>query len=215
MPNGNFILDDAPWTSAMQRFIDVAKPRGIPVCKQRSRAGTRWAGEFGESVVARCGEDGKLTSIANAVVREITVDKNTGLPNGCNFVDRLSQREMSVKARVVVLAAGTLESTRLLAEFEPCELERAGGALPDGPGLRPWRGCLGSGGARNGNINAVMGSSAIVPRFRNIETKSDKFLRGYAFNTTAATGRWRRATLRLTVPSCSASWTSTTAADST
>ena len=57
---------------------------------------------------------GKLTSIANAVVREITVDKNTGQPNGCNFVDRLSRREMSVKARVVVLAAGTLESTRLL-----------------------------------------------------------------------------------------------------
>ena len=26
MPNGNFILDDAPWSSAMQRFMDVAKP---------------------------------------------------------------------------------------------------------------------------------------------------------------------------------------------
>ena len=41
---------------------------------------------------------------------------------------------------------------------------------------------------RNGNLNAVMGSSSIVPRFRNIDTKSDKFLRGYALNTTAATG---------------------------
>jgi choline dehydrogenase-like flavoprotein len=33
-----------------------------------------------------------------------------------------------------------------------------------------------------------MGSAAIVPRFRNIKSKSDKFLRGYALNTTASTG---------------------------
>ena len=39
---------------------------------------------------------------------------------------------------------------------------------------------------RAGNIDAVMGSAAIVPRFRNINTKSDKFLRGYAINTTAS-----------------------------
>ena len=50
----------------------------------------------------------------NAVVRELSVDKNTGLVNEAHFVDRISRREMSVKARVVVLAAGTLESTRLL-----------------------------------------------------------------------------------------------------
>ena len=100
---------------------------------------------------------GKLTSIANAVVREITVDKNTGLPNGCNFVDRLSHREMSVKARVVVLAAGTLESTRLLAEFEAGEFERAGGALPDGPDLRRGRGVLQCRRRANGKSKGVMG----------------------------------------------------------
>ena len=33
-----------------------------------------------------------------------------------------------------------------------------------------------------------MGGAAIVPRFRNISTKSDKFLRGYAFNVTSSTG---------------------------
>ena len=57
---------------------------------------------------------GKLQIVPNAIVREITTDKNTGLANGAYFVDRHSRREMHVKARVVVLAAGTLESTRLL-----------------------------------------------------------------------------------------------------
>ena len=33
-----------------------------------------------------------------------------------------------------------------------------------------------------------MGSSAIVPRFRNIDTRASNFLRGYAFNVTASHG---------------------------
>jgi choline dehydrogenase-like flavoprotein len=37
-----------------------------------------------------------------------------GLVREVHFVDRISRREMPIKARVVVLAAGTLESTRLL-----------------------------------------------------------------------------------------------------
>jgi choline dehydrogenase-like flavoprotein len=188
LPNGNFIIDDAPWTSALQRFIDVAKPRGIPVCKQRSAQGRDGLASSVNLLLPDAEKTGKLTSIANSVVREITVDKNTGLPNGCNFVDRLSHREMSVKARVVVLAAGTLESTRLLLNSNLANSSGlVGRYLMDqvyGPGV------LASvpEARRNGNLMAVMGSSSIVPRFRNIDKKSDKFLRGYALNTTASTG---------------------------
>ena len=42
--------------------------------------------------------------------------------------------------------------------------------------------------ARGGKGKGIMGGAAIVPRFRNISTKSDKFLRGYAFNVTSRTG---------------------------
>jgi len=187
MPNGNFILDDAPWTSAMQRFMDVAKPKGVPVCKQRAALGRDGLASSVNLLLPDAEKTGKLTSIANAVVREITVDKNTGLPNGCNFVDRLSHREMSVKARVVVLAAGTLESTRLLLNSN---LANSSGLV----GRYLMDQIYGAGvvcsvpEARNGRSKGVMGSSAIIPRFRNIDTKSAKFLRGYAFNTTASTG---------------------------
>jgi choline dehydrogenase-like flavoprotein len=187
LPNGNFILDDAPWTSALQRFIDVAKPRGISVCKQRSAQGRDGLASSVNLLLPDAERTGKLTSVANAVVREITVDRNTGLPNGCNFVDRLSHREMSVKARVIVLAAGTLESTRLLLNSNLGNSNGlVGRYLMDqvyGPGV-----IASVPDAKRGNIKDVMGSSAIVPRFRNIDTKSDKFLRGYAVNTTAATG---------------------------
>jgi choline dehydrogenase-like flavoprotein len=94
---------------------------------------------------------------------------------------------MSVKARVVVLAAGTLESTRLLLNSNLGNSSGlVGRYLMDqvyGPGV-----LASVPEARKGDINSWMGSAAIVPRFRNINTKSDKFLRGYAYNTTAATG---------------------------
>jgi choline dehydrogenase-like flavoprotein len=131
---------------------------------------------------------GKLTSIANAVVRRLTVDANTGQPNGCHFVDRLSRREMEVKARVVVLAAGTLESTRLLLNSKIGNSSGlVGHYLMDqiyGPGV-----VCSVPEARNGRAaENLMGGSAIVPRFRNIATRSEKFLRGYALNVTSRTG---------------------------
>ena len=123
---------------------------------------------------------GKLTSIANAVVREITVDKNTGLPNGCNFVDRLSHREMSVKARVVVLAAGTLESTRLLLNSKLANSSGlVGRYLMDqvyGPGVL----CFGSGGAANGNTqgsDGLVGDRSAVPEYRYEERQISARLR--------------------------------------
>src|SRR6201996_9186749 len=187
MPDGAFILDDDPWTSSMERFINAAKPRGVPVCKQRRALGVDGLASSVNLLLPDAERTGNLTSIADAVVREITVDKNTGLPNGCKFVDRLSRREMSVKARVVVLAAGTLESTRLLLNSR---LANSSGLV----GRYLMDQIYGAGvvcsvpEARNGKSKGVMGSSAIIPRFRNIDTKSANFLRGYAFNTTASTG---------------------------
>jgi choline dehydrogenase-like flavoprotein len=187
MPNGAFILDEDPWTPSMQRFIDAAKPRNIPVCKQRRALGVNGLASSVNLLLPDAEQTGNLHSIANAVVREITVDKNTGLPNGCNFVDRISRREMSVKARVLVLAAGTLESTRLLLNSG---LANSSGVL--GHYLTDQiygAGVVASVPEARGHKGAhLMGGGAIVPRFRNIDTKSDKFLRGYAFNVSSMTG---------------------------
>jgi len=114
MPDGNFVLDDSPWSQSMQRFKAAGERFQVPMCKQRRALGRDGLASSVNLLLPDAEKTGKLTSIANAVVRELTVDKNTGQPNGCRFVDRLSRREMEVKARVVVLAAGTLESTRLL-----------------------------------------------------------------------------------------------------
>jgi choline dehydrogenase-like flavoprotein len=186
MPDGAFILDDDPWTPSMERFMDAAKSRGVPVCKQRRALGVNGLASSVNLLLPDAEQTGNLTSIANAVVREITVDKNTGLPDGCNFVDRISRREMSMKARVVVLAAGTLESTRLLLNSG---LANSSGVL--GRYLTDQiygAGVVASVPEARGRKGAkIMGGGAIVPRFRNIDTKSDQFLRGYAFNVSSMT----------------------------
>jgi len=116
------------------------------------------------------------------------MDKNTGQPNGCHFVDRLTHREMHAKARIVVLAAGTLESTRLLLNSKIGNSSGlVGRYLMDqiyGAGLT-----CSVPEARNGKATReLMGGGAIVPRFQNIDTKSDSFLRGYALNVTSSMG---------------------------
>ena len=114
MPNGNFIPVDDEWSESMHRFVKASQPYSMPVCKQRRAQGRDGLASSVNLLLPDAERIGKLTSIANAVVRQISVDPQTGQPNGCHFVDRLSRREMHVKARTVVLAAGTLESTRLL-----------------------------------------------------------------------------------------------------
>jgi choline dehydrogenase-like flavoprotein len=114
LPDGVFEEDTTPWSESMNRFIGQAKKRDIPVTKMRRALGR---GQFASSfnlLLPAAMDTGNLTIVPNAVVRDLTVDKNTGLVNGANFVDRHSKREMHAKARVVIVGASCLESTRIL-----------------------------------------------------------------------------------------------------
>jgi len=181
-PDGNFVIDDSPWSGSMQRFIAAGKKLNVPVCKARSAMGRDGLASSINLLLPDAFATGKLTAVPNVVVREITVDKNTGLANGANFVDRHSRREMSVKARVVVLAAGCLESTRLLLNSK---LANSSGVLGHylidniyGPGV-----VCSVPEARDGKAApGLMGGDALIPRFRNVTTKAPNFIGGYALN---------------------------------
>lgn len=181
-PDGNFVVDDSPWSGSMQRFVNAGTKLDVPVCKARSAMGVDGLASSINLLLPDAFNTGRLTAVPNVVVRELTVDRNTGLVNGAHFVDRHSRREMYVQARVVVLAAGTLESTRLLLNSG---LANSSGVLGHyltdqvyGPGI-----ICSVPEARNGKgSNGIMGGSALIPRFRNINTKAKNFLRGYALN---------------------------------
>ena len=193
-PDGNFVIDDTPWSQAMQRFVDAGKKMGVPVTKPRSAMGRGGMAASLNLLIPDAVATGRLTTIPNAIVRQITVDKNTGLANGVIFIDRHSHREMTMKARVVIVAAGTLETTRLLMISEIANSSGVlGHHLADqiyGAGIAcSVPEARGGKGAHN-----VIGGGALIPRFRNLETKTSGFMRGYAVNVSSSNGpmdsRW-------------------------
>ncbi|MGI8989103.1 MAG: GMC oxidoreductase [Bryobacteraceae bacterium] len=179
LPDGIFLPDDSPDSESVKRFRAAAKARNIPTTAQR-----RATGQLASSANLLLPEalaTGKLTIISNAVVRELTTDRHTGLVNGANFVDRHSRREMHVKARVAMVGASCLESTRLLLNsgianssgvlghylFDQIYVKNTVQAVvPE---------------ARNGRAaRGLMGGSGYIPRFRNLDTREKNFIRGYA-----------------------------------
>ncbi|MBV8707588.1 MAG: GMC family oxidoreductase [Acidobacteriaceae bacterium] len=183
-PDGNFVETTFPAdTETIKRVTELANKRGIQVSKWRHAQGQNGLASSINLLLPDALATGKLDMVENAIVREISVDKNTGLANGAHFVDRHSGREMHVKAHAVVLAAGCLESTRLLLNSGIANSSGVMGhylvdqmygvsvvaSVPE---------------ARDGKAKpGLMGGSAFIPRFRNL-TKNDKrdFIKGYCVN---------------------------------
>ncbi|MEO6725113.1 MAG: GMC family oxidoreductase, partial [Blastocatellia bacterium] len=66
------------------------------------------------STLPAAAKTGRMTLKPNSVVRELIVDTNTGNAKGVRVVNQLTKQEREEYAKVVVLCASTLESTRIL-----------------------------------------------------------------------------------------------------
>ncbi len=178
LPDGIFLPDESTDSPSVKRFNQAADARGIPITKQRRATGQ--LASSGNLLLPDALATGNLTIVPNAIVRRITTDKNTGLVNGVDFVDRVSKREYHTKARVIVLGAGTLESTRLLLNsgianssgmlgrylFDQFYVKNTVQAVvPE---------------ARDGKGRGLMGGGGYIVRFRNVKQKEKNFLRGWA-----------------------------------
>lgn len=181
IPDGVFLEDNSKDSESIQRFIAAARRMNIPTTKPR-----RATGHLASSLnllLPDALNTGNLQIVPNAVVRQITTDRHTGLASGALFVDRRSRREYRVKARVVVVGASCLESTRLLLNsglanssgvlgrylFDQIYVKNVVTAIvPEA--------CHGKAG-RN-----LMGGGGYIPRFRNVDKREKNFLRGYAYD---------------------------------
>ena len=184
LPDGEFEEDQSGWNEPMTRFIAAAKQRDIAVTKMRRSLGK---GQFASSfnlLLPDAMETGNLTIVPNAVVRDITVDKNTGLVNGANFVDRHSKREMHAKARVVVVGASCLESTRILLNSNIANSSGAlGHYLHDQTYITQGVVAVDRTAAKPGTGGRGGGGAGYVPRFVNLKSgKEQDFIRGYAYD---------------------------------
>lgn len=124
---------------------------------------------------------GRLTLVTDAVAAKVIT--KDGKASAVQYIDRNTRDVREVRARIFVLCASTLESTRLLMNSQICNNNDAlghylmdhiyqGGAAGTMPDIeaRPW-----AGPPRRPN-------GIYIPRFRNIKEKSTNgFIRGYGY----------------------------------
>jgi len=180
-PDGDFVDSTfEPDSPSLAKLTEYATKKGLPVSKWRHAQGKDGLASSMNLLLPDALETGKLDIVQNAIVREVSVDKNTGLANGVHFIDRHSKREMHVKAKAVVVAAGTLESTRLLLNSKLANSSGVMGhylsdqmygvqVVASIPEVREKK-----------TPPGYMGGSAFVPRFRNLKKdEKNSFIKGY------------------------------------
>jgi choline dehydrogenase-like flavoprotein len=181
-PDGNFTGSvDTAESECQKRITAEAKKMGIPVSRMRAALGEGGLASSVNLSIPGALATGKLDVVANAVVREVTVDKGTGKANGVYFLDRHTRREMHAAARVVVLAAGTLESTRLLLNSNLANSSGLVGRYL----IDQQYGCTVVAAmpeARDGKAKpGLIGGGLFIPRFRNLgKNEKRNFRGGYA-----------------------------------
>jgi glucoside 3-dehydrogenase (cytochrome c) catalytic subunit len=143
-------------------------------------------------------DTGRLSLRTNATAYEVIVDPSSGQARGVGFIDTETMKTYEARGRVVVLAASTLESTRLM-------LLSKSSAHPNGIGNS-------SGHVGHNFCEHLMGPSVFglvkelvgkprtlddgrpggfyVPRFRNLADRHPDFIRGYGFEGGSGAGMW-------------------------
>jgi choline dehydrogenase-like flavoprotein len=134
-------------------------------------------------------DTGNLTLRTNSIAHEVLVDPSTGKARGVSFVDAQNRRTYEAKARVVVLAASTLESARLLLLSQSRQYPNGIGNSSGHVGHNFCEHVMGPG--VTGLVKELVGKQPTlddgrpggfyVPRFRNLQDRQPGFIRGYGF----------------------------------
>jgi choline dehydrogenase-like flavoprotein len=134
-------------------------------------------------------DTGNLTIRPYSVVSEVVLDEATGRASGVRVIDANTREVMDFKARVVVLGAGCLDSTRILLTSKsarhPKGMGNSSGLLgcylsehhmgPRASGFIPTR--IG----KEPTVDDGRPITPYLPRFRNVTDKHPDFIRGYHF----------------------------------
>ena len=140
-------------------------------------------------------DTGNLTLRTNAIAREILVDTRTGKARGVAFVDSETRRTYEANARVVVLAASTLESARLMLLSKSTAHPNGLGNSSNHVGHNFCEHVMGPGVTglakdrvgKPRTLDDGRPGGFYVPRFRNLSQKDPRFIRGYGFEGSSGT----------------------------
>lgn len=148
------------------------------------------------STLPAAAKTGRMTLRPNAVASHIIMDTNTGKAKGVGFIDQNTKKAHEVFAKVVVLCASTLESTRLLMNSPTRQhgesLANSSGVL--GHYLMDHMFQIAVGGFANQvanipyNFEDGRANGIYIPKFRNVTEREQKFIRGYGIQGSVSRG---------------------------
>ena len=153
-------------------------------CEQGCITHSYYASPF--TTLAAAENTGNLTLVTDAVASHVTMDRSTGRASGIAYIDRVTRSPREVRAKVVVLCASTIESTRLLLNSAPGGLANSSGVL--GRYLMDHI----YGGGASGDLPELTAKAWVgaprrpngiyIPRFRNVgRTVTNGMIRGYGY----------------------------------
>jgi choline dehydrogenase-like flavoprotein len=139
----------------------------------------------------------RTTLIENAIVSHVVLDKSTGKAKGVYYVDGVTRAHREIHGKSVILCAGTIESTRILLNSKSAD---------GSDGLANSSGVLGHylmdhfmGGGASGMLPMLhtdpleqdgRANGIYIPRFRNLDKKHGKFIRGYGYQGSSGQILW-------------------------
>ena len=150
------------------------------------------------SLILPAQDTGNLTVRPNSTVSEVLVDPTTGKASGVRVIDTVTKQVYDFTARVVILAASTLESTRIMmlstSRQYPNGIANSSEALGHyfcehimGPGASGTLPMLRGRAATNDDGRP--GATYLV-RFRNVAEKHPDFLRGYGYQGSSGSAEY-------------------------
>ncbi|MCC6538144.1 MAG: GMC family oxidoreductase [Bryobacterales bacterium] len=205
LPDGKF-LPGMPYNCAEEVFRRTAKRMNLPVTQRRLAQLTRPhkgrpACHFCGACIQGCDigamfnsivstlpvaeATGKMTLRPDSVVRAVTMGGD-GRARGVAYIDRQTRQDYEARAKYVIVAASTLESTRILLNSAKDGLGNSSGTLGhylmdqiSGASVTGFLPMLRGNAPRNDDGKS---SGAFIPNFRNLKDKHPKFIRGYCMS---------------------------------
>jgi choline dehydrogenase-like flavoprotein len=186
------------WRVMPDRVANLTLPHnGRPACHycDQCQRGCHTASYFNSPSVTlpAAARTGRFALLSDAVVSHIITD-HEGMAKGVHYVNRLTGNHAEVRAKIVVVAAATLESTRILLNSQsprfPKGIGNSSGIL--GHYLMDHFTVEGAGGelaSLKSSKREVTGNPCgyLIPKYSNTDgSKNSSFLRGYRFDGAAS-----------------------------
>jgi choline dehydrogenase-like flavoprotein len=141
---------------------------------------------------------GRLTIRPYSVVHSLIFDNNTRRVTGVRVIDGQTKQALEFKGRLIFLCAACLESTRILLNSATPEFPNglANSCGEVGHNLMDHHMGSGAEGVMPGHLDKVSfgnrPNGIYIPRFRNVNTKQNEFLRGYGYQGGSNRDDWSR-----------------------